>query len=252
MTKSAPYPCDTRAKGWRFELDHERIRQSDTWALAPPEIRLDRVRSVVAIDPQATNSDESDETGIVAASCYGGGEAKRYSVDGDYSGKYSPNGWATKAMGAYDTHRADAIVIETNQGGDMAEETLRNAGFKGRIVRVHASKGKFARAEPISALYAQGKVAHHGALYVLENQMMKYVPTTAKKSPDRLDAMVYALTELAGNIVLRTVFGLYHEPVDPSEFLLNLVVCAAMLVSRGNVSALFVPPPARGSAGGGQ
>lgn len=162
------------------------------------QIRHDRNRTVVAIDPQATNSDESDETGIVVASSYGAGDSKQYSVDGDYSGKFSPNGWATKAMGAYDQHRADAIVIETNQGGDMAEETLRNAGFKGRILRVHASKGKYARAEPISALYEQGRVAHQGSLYLLENQLMEYVPATAKKSPDRLDAMVYALTELGG------------------------------------------------------
>ncbi|WP_238897960.1 hypothetical protein [Achromobacter xylosoxidans] len=162
------------------------------------QIRHDRNRTVVAIDPQATNSDESDETGIVVASSYGAGDSKQYSVDGDYSGKFSPNGWATKAMVAYDQHRADAIVIETNQGGDMAEETLRNAGFKGRILRVHASKGKYARAEPISALYEQGRVAHQGSLYLLENQLMEYVPATARKSPDRLDAMVYALTELGG------------------------------------------------------
>src|SRR5690606_8763826 len=132
------------------------------------------------------------------ASSYGAGESRQYSVDGDYSGTYKPHAWAKKAMEAYERHKADAIVIETNQGGDMAEETLRNAGFKGRIIRVHASKGKYARAEPISALYEQGRVAHRGALYVLENQLMEYVPTTAKKSPDRLDAMVYALTELGG------------------------------------------------------
>ena len=100
-------------------------------------------------------------------------------------------------MDAYKTHEADAIVIETNQGGDMAEETLRNAGFNGRIIRVHASKGKFARAEPISALYSQGKVAHTGNLYQVENQFLEYVPATAKKSPDRLDAAVWALTELS-------------------------------------------------------
>lgn len=162
------------------------------------QITLPKSRTVVAIDPQATNSDESDETGIVAASSYGAGDKRLYSVDGDYSGKFSPAGWAKKAMGAYDTHEADAIVIETNQGGDMAEETLRNAGFKGKIIRVHASKGKYSRAEPISALYEQGKVSHSGALYTLENQLMEYVPTTAKKSPDRLDAAVYALTELGG------------------------------------------------------
>lgn len=164
-------------------------------------IHRELARTVVAIDPQATNSDESDETGIAVASSYGGGDERQYSVDADYSGKYSPNGWATKAMDAYKTHDADAIVIETNQGGDMAEDTLKNAGFKGRIIRVHASKGKYARAEPISALYAQGRVAHRGSLYVMENQMMEYVPSTAKKSPDRLDALVWALTELSEPVV---------------------------------------------------
>lgn len=161
------------------------------------DIHLPLSRTVIAIDPQATNSEDSDETGIVAASAYGGGKERLYSLDGDYSGKYSPNGWATKAIDAYTTHEADAIVIETNQGGDMAEETLRNAGFTGRIIRVHASKGKFARAEPISALYSQGRVAHHGNLYQVENQFLEYVPATAKKSPDRLDAAVWALTELS-------------------------------------------------------
>ncbi len=161
------------------------------------QVTQEKVRTVVAVDPATTASDESDETGIVVASGYGHREAKQYTVDGDYSGRFSPNGWAQKAITAYDQHQANAIVIETNQGGDMAEATLRNAGFKGRIVRVHASKGKFARAEPISALYEQGRVSHQGALYTLENQLMEYAPATAKKSPDRLDAMVWALTELA-------------------------------------------------------
>lgn len=160
-------------------------------------ITQELARTVVAIDPQATNSEESDESGIAVASVYGTGDERQYSLDADYSGKYSPNGWATKAIEAYEQHEADAIVIETNQGGDMAEDTLRNAGFGGRIIRVHASKGKYARAEPISALYAQGRVAHRGSLYEVENQFMEYVPSTAKKSPDRLDAAVYALTELS-------------------------------------------------------
>lgn len=162
------------------------------------QIQHDLVRTVVAIDPATTADEESDETGIVVASSYGIGDNCQYSVDGDYSGTYRPHAWAKKAMEAYERHQADAIVIETNQGGDMAEETLRNAGFKGRIIRVHAKKGKYARAEPISALYEQGRVAHRGALYTLENQLMEYIPTSAKKSPDRLDAMVYALIELGG------------------------------------------------------
>lgn len=157
----------------------------------------EHLRTVVAIDPATTASDASDETGIVVASAYGVGQQAQYSIDGDYSGKYSPAGWAKKAMEAAQTHDADAIVIETNQGGDMAQATLENAGYRGRIIRVHAARGKFARAEPISALYEQGRVAHHGNLYALENQMLEYVPTTAKKSPDRLDAAVWALTELS-------------------------------------------------------
>ena len=160
-------------------------------------ITQELARTVVAIDPQATNSEESDESGIAVASVYGSGDERQYSLDADYSGKYSPNGWATKAIEAYEQHEADAIVIDKNQGGDMAEDTLRNAGFTGRVIRVHASKGKYARAEPISALYAQGRVAHRGCLYEVENQFMEYVPSTAKKSPDRLDASVYALTELS-------------------------------------------------------
>lgn len=153
-------------------------------------------RTVVGVDPAVSSNPDSDETGIVAASSYGSGDAKQYSVDGDYSGRYSPSAWAQKAMHAYNEHQADAIVIETNQGGDMAESVLRNTGFKGRIIRVHASKGKFARAEPVAALYEQGRVRHNGNLYTLENQMMEYVPATSKKSPDRLDAAVWAVTEL--------------------------------------------------------
>lgn len=160
------------------------------------QINKPATRTVVGIDPAVSSNETSDETGIVVASCYGSGQSKLYSVDGDYSGRYSPAGWAQKAIHAYNEHEADAIVIETNQGGDMAESVLRNTGFKGRVIRVHASKGKFARAEPVAALYEQGRVAHRGNLYTLENQLMEYVPGTSKKSPDRLDAKVWAITEL--------------------------------------------------------
>ncbi len=177
------------------------------------QITEEKNRTVVGVDPAVSNNSDSDETGIVVASRYGRGEKIRYSLDGDYSGRYSPSGWATKAIDAYNQHDADAIVIETNQGGDMVESTLRLSGFRGRVIRVHASKGKFARAEPVAALYEQGKVAHNGNLYTLENQLMEYVPATSKKSPDRLDAAVWALTELAPGIglqsaaVVQTAFG---------------------------------------------
>lgn len=159
-------------------------------------ITEEKNRTVVGIDPAVSNNADSDETGIVVASSYGNNDAKQYSIDGDYSGKFTPAGWATKAMHAYNEHQADAIVIETNQGGDMAESVLRNTGFKGRIIKVHASKGKFARAEPVAALYEQSRVRHNGNLYTLENQLMEYVPGSSKKSPDRMDAKVWAITEL--------------------------------------------------------
>lgn len=151
-------------------------------------------RCVIGVDPAITSTANSDETGIVACSSY---SSDQYSVDGDYSGTYTPEGWAKKAMEAYTRHDADAIVVEVNQGGDMAESVLRLTGFKGRIVKVRASKGKYARAEPISALYEQRKVHHAGNLYHIENQMMEYVPAESSKSPDRMDALVWALTDLA-------------------------------------------------------
>jgi phage terminase large subunit-like protein len=157
---------------------------------------IDLRRTVVGVDPAVTNEEGSDSTGIVVCSEYGGGDARGYSVDADYSGKYSPSGWAQKVIQAVDMHDADAVVVEVNQGGDMVESTLRNSGYQGRVIQVRASKGKFARAEPIVALYELGKVKHGSGLYELENQQMEYVPATSKKSPDRIDALVWAMSEL--------------------------------------------------------
>ena len=151
-------------------------------------------RTVIAIDPAGTNNKDSDETGITVCNEY---LNNNYSVSCDATGKYSPEGWGRKAIELYKKTNADAIVFEANNGGDMGISVLRLLGFKGRIIKVHASKGKFARAEPISALYAQGKVAHIGDLYELESQYLEYVPLTAKNSPDRLDSAVWGLTELS-------------------------------------------------------
>ena len=96
---------------------------------------------------------------------------------------------------------ADAIVIETNQGGDMCESNLRNAGYQGRVIRVHASKGKVLRAEPVVALYELGLVAHKGGMIQCEEEMLDFDPVTQLangSSPNRVDAAVHALTELAG------------------------------------------------------
>lgn len=157
---------------------------------------VDLRRTVVGVDPAVTNEQGSDSTGIVVCSEYGSGGARAYSADADYSGKFSPSGWAQKVIQAVYEHDADAVVVEVNQGGDMVESTLRNSGYQGRVIQVRASKGKFARAEPIVALYELGKVKHGCGLYELENQMLEYVPATSKKSPDRIDALVWAMTEL--------------------------------------------------------
>ena len=157
------------------------------------------VRTVVSVDPATTNNINSDEHGIGVATEYEGGN--RFSIDADYTRKGSPKQWAEAAIAAYDKHDADAIVIETNQGGDMCEDTLRNAGFTGRIIRVHASKGKTIRAEPIAALYELGYVQHKIGLSDAEEEMLDFDPLTGKsngKSPNRVDWIVWALTELSG------------------------------------------------------
>lgn len=158
----------------------------------------DITRTVVAIDPAVSNDESSDEHGIVVAHKH---QKDQYTVDKDYTRKGSPSEWANAAISAYERHGANEIVIETNQGGDMCEQTLRNAGFTGKVTRVHASKGKVARAEPIAALYELGYVAHEEGLSLMEDEMMDLDPLTGKskgKSPNRVDAVVWALTELSG------------------------------------------------------
>lgn len=169
-------------------------------------------RTLVAVDPAVSNNVKSDEHGIVVGSSHG---KDRYLIEADWTCKGPPTAWANKAIMAYDYFNADAIVIEVNQGGDMCEETLRNAGFKGRVIRVHASKGKVIRAEPIAALYDLGMVKHLPGLEKLEDQLVDFDPVTGLvdgKSPNRLDAAVWVLTELSGkgmclNRLLKLVVG---------------------------------------------
>jgi phage terminase large subunit-like protein len=154
-------------------------------------------RIVVAIDPSVTSGEDADETGIICAGL--GYDGHGYILE-DVSGVMQPNDWATKSIALYHNRGADRIIGETNNGGDMIENTIRaispNVSYRG----VHASRGKAIRAEPISALYEQGRVHHVGAFAQLEDQMCAFTAdfdrSTAGYSPDRLDAMVWALTEL--------------------------------------------------------
>lgn len=151
-------------------------------------------RIVVAVDPAVTSTDASDEHGIVVA----GLDGQRGIVLEDGSIKGSPTAWAKRAISLYRTWQADGIVVEVNQGGDMVAHTLRTIDPNVKIIEVRATRGKHVRAEPIAALYEQGKIAHVGSFSELELQMchMTGAGYEGEGSPDRVDALVWALTEL--------------------------------------------------------
>lgn len=150
------------------------------------------VRRVVAVDPAVTNNADSDETGIII--CARDDKGNGY-VEADVSMKGTPDAWARAVVRAFDEYECDAIVVEVNQGGDMVAQTLRTVRPRLPIKEVRASKGKRLRAEPISALYEQGRIHHLGVHELLEEQMCSWTPDDPK-SPDRLDALVHGLTEL--------------------------------------------------------
>lgn len=153
----------------------------------------DLQRIVVAIDPAVTNKSSSDETGIIVAGKSAAGFA--YVLD-DRTCKDTPNGWAKKAVAAYKKYKADRIVGEVNQGGDMVESTIRTVDWTVSYKAVRATRGKQIRAEPVAALYEQGKVFHVGEFEKLEDELTTWSPETSNDSPNRLDALVWALTDL--------------------------------------------------------
>jgi phage terminase large subunit-like protein len=155
----------------------------------------DLVRVVVSIDPAVTSTAESDQTGIIVAGVDGRNPAHFY-VLGDESLQASPQKWARKAVALFHRHDADRVVAEVNQGGDLVEATIRNVDPNISYRAVHATRGKAVRAEPISALYEQGRVHHAGVFGELEDQQCDYVPGESA-SPDRMDALVWALTDLS-------------------------------------------------------
>ena len=149
---------------------------------------------LVAIDPAVTSGPDSDETGIM---CVGKDENNEYYVLEDRSGRYSPDEWARKAVDLYERYDADRIVAEVNNGGDLVERLLRAVDAQVPYRSVHATRGKLVRAEPVASLYEQGKVHHLGRFPELESQMVSYTGQRSKPSPDRLDALVWGLSELA-------------------------------------------------------
>lgn len=167
---------------------------------------LDWQRIVVGVDPAATNTEESSETGIIVAGIdiYGAG----YVLE-DCSLRGTPLEWARAAVDAYDRWGADRVVAEVNNGGLMVEQTLRTVRENLPVTQVRASRGKMTRAEPVAALYEQSRVHHVNGFPQLEDQMTSYDGTG--ESPDRMDALVWALTDL--------MIGYGSGEIDPALLL---------------------------------
>jgi phage terminase large subunit-like protein len=156
-------------------------------------------RIFVAVNPPATSGENADECGMVVA---GLDETRHVHILADLSRQgETPLGWATRAVEAYKTFEADCIVAEVNNGGEMIETLLRQIDANIPYRAVRASRGKFARAEPVAALYEQGRVKHCGVFAQLEDQMCAMTPDFDRArngySPDRVDALVWAVTALA-------------------------------------------------------
>ncbi len=177
---------DTPGALWTHDL-LERGRVSD---LPPP------VRIVVAVDPATSSSEGAAETGIIvagAAAAQRGLPPECFVLD-DLTRRGTPHEWASTVVQAYKTFHADRVVAEANQGGEMVAATIRAVDPKVPVLLVHASRGKYVRAEPVAALYEQNRVHHVGLFPELEDELVTWVPGDA--SPDRLDALVWAITAL--------------------------------------------------------
>ena len=195
----------------RQELDGEMIaeRQDALWSRAMIEAARMPIgadlpplrRIVVAIDPPASSGKRSDSCGIIAAGI--GPDGTVYVLDDASFERARPAAWAAKAIALYRRLEADALVIETNQGGEMAEAVLREADASVPITPVKATRGKALRAEPVAHLYEQGRVRHAGTFPQLEDELCDFGPTSSGfglssgRSPDRMDALVWAISSLA-------------------------------------------------------
>lgn len=181
----------------RAGIDRLRVR-------AAPEMR----RIVVAVDPPATAGKRSDACGIVAAGLSGDGTIYIL-ADASRRGA-KPHEWARAAVALYERLEADRIVAEVNQGGDMVEAVIRTVAPSVPVRAVRATRGKWVRAEPVAALYEQGRVRHAGSFAALEDEMCDFGPDGLSngRSPDRLDAMVWAVTALAVPMAEPRVRGL--------------------------------------------
>ena len=168
-----------------------------------PVCPVDLERLVIGVDPAVTNNENSDETGIIAVGCAKHpvtGEMHYYVLE-DKSRKASPNEWAKAAIDLYKDYEADRIVVEVNNGGDLVESVMRGIDPNISLATVRATRGKILRAEPVAAQYERGLVHHCGVFPELEDEMCNYCGAVKQSSPDRLDALVWAITALSGETV---------------------------------------------------
>jgi hypothetical protein len=189
---------DDEGKLWRREW----IRYAE------PPATLQRI--VVGVDPSGTK--RGDEVGIVVAALHADG----YSVIGDYSLHGTPAEWSAEVARAYAEHRADSVVAEANYGGEMVEHTIRASAPDLRVELVHATRGKAVRAEPISALYERGKVTHAHPMIDLEDEMCMFDPLQSA-SPNRMDALVWAMSALVSTIDTTTPARVSGRPLPRRE-----------------------------------
>jgi phage terminase large subunit-like protein len=177
---------DNKDSLWRRQwIDEQRV-------IAVPEMR----RIVVALDPPVTATEHSDACGIIVAGL--GADGRGYILaDRTVQGR-APQVWAKAALAAYDDFAADRLVAEVNQGGDLVAVVLQQFRENLPIVKVRATRGKWVRAEPVAALYAEGRIAHAGSFPALEDQMCAFGVdgSVSGRSPDRVDALVWAITDL--------------------------------------------------------
>ena len=195
----------------RQEIDGEIVeeRSDSLWkraaieacrvAAAPPLQRI-----VVAVDPPASSGKGADACGLVAAGRSEQGTV--YVIADETVSELSPAGWAARAIALWRRFEADALIVEVNQGGDMVRAVIGEADRSVPVIAVRASRGKWLRAEPVAALYEQGRVKHAGTFPALEDEMCDFGLNglSSGRSPDRLDALVWAVSSLT--------FGAKGEP----------------------------------------
>lgn len=155
-------------------------------------------RIVIAVDPAVSNTEHSDEHGIIVAGEKRHGDIVKYYIYADYTMKGSPSEWANEVIRLYELYQANLVICEVNNGGDLVTSNIRNLNARVKVEQVRATRGKAVRAEPVSALYEMGRVQHCGVFHDLEDELCEWNPIDNLPSPNRLDALVWGVSYLAG------------------------------------------------------